>query len=128
MNWEEIQFFDPEVDKMLPCPCCGVMNINVQSLMMLDLARKYAGIPFKVTSCCRCRAHNDKVGGVDSSSHVCGDMDECYAFDIECDNSRQRFTIFKALLDAGFNRFGLDHNFIHTDFDPDKVEEVIWLY
>ena len=104
-------------------------NMDSTFLDMLDKAREYAGIPFKITSGYRTEAHNSRVGGVprdhDSkgSSHMYG-----LAVDIACNNSQDRYKIVTALLDAGFNRIGIASSFIHVDNDTDKVSDVIWTY
>jgi hypothetical protein len=36
--------------------------------------------------------------------------------------------ILAALMNAGFSRFGIGHNFIHVDLDEDKTQGVIWTY
>jgi hypothetical protein len=51
------------------------------------------------------------------------------AADIACDNSRDRFELIKALIEAGFKRIGVRKDFIHVDVDfPDKPGRVMWLY
>ena len=92
-------------------------------LEMLDKARDYAGIAFSINSGYRTKAHNLKVGGVNSSSHTRG-----LAVDIACNESRARFIIVSALKDAGFTRIGISNSFIHVDSDSDKAQNVIWTY
>jgi len=104
-------------------------NMDGNFLSMLDQAREYAGIPFKITSGYRTEQHNSKVGGVPrtesnkGSSHMYG-----LAADIACNNSKDRYTIIASLMDAGFNRIGVASTFIHVDNDPDKPSDVIWTY
>ena len=90
--------------------------------MIID-ARSRANIPFKINSGYRTVAHNKKVGGVKSSSHTKG-----LAADISCTDSRSRFIIITALIDAGFSRIGIAKSFIHVDCDIDKPLNVIWTY
>ena len=92
-------------------------------LSMLEDARNRANIPFKINSGYRTVAHNKRVGGVKSSSHLKG-----LATDISCSDSRSRFIIITALIDAGFNRIGIAKTFIHVDCDVDKSRNVIWTY
>ncbi len=107
--------------------------MNELLLSMLDEARDRAGIPFKVNSGVRTKAHNKAVGGKSASSHLIpdeiaeGDMRPC-AVDIHCNDSRSRWTIIKALIDSGFNRIGVAKTFIHADIDKNKSDNVIWLY
>ena len=98
-------------------------NMDVAFLNKLSKARELAAIGFKITSGYRSPAHNEKVGGVPSSSHTLG-----HACDIYAPTSRQKYIIINALLQAGFNRIGVAKNFIHVDDDPSKDEDVIWTY
>lgn len=105
------------------CKCCGTGTVNSKVHKALNLARAIAGVPFVITSGYRCKKHNTEVGGVENSSHT-----KRYAVDIACSESRERFKIIGGLIHAGFNRIGIAENFIHTDMDPNKDSEVIWLY
>ena len=103
-------------------------NMDATFLEMLDDARGWAGIPFKITSGFRTPSHNAYVGGVQAglkskgSSHLFG-----YAADIACNNSSDREIILNALIEAGFRRIGIAKTFIHVDNDPDK-NPAVWLY
>ncbi len=92
-------------------------------LDMIDEAREIYGKPIRVTSGYRTEAHNRKVGGVDSSSHLKG-----LAIDVACVRSDDRFKMLNALLEVGFNRIGVAGTFIHVDIDKDKSQNVIWTY
>jgi len=105
------------------CPCCGEVHMNQGFLNKLDKARDIAGIPFEITSGYRCKKHNAEVGGHPKSAHTKG-----YAADIRVFGSRDRYIILKALMEVGFNRFGIGKNFIHVDNDPSIVSDVIWTY
>ena len=104
------------------CPCNDV-EINLDFLHKLNFARSMAGIPFIVNSGYRCKAHNEAVGSLPTSSHRFG-----LAADLRCRTSRERYIILKALMAAGFNRIGIGKTFIHVDADEKKDQEVIWLY
>jgi len=93
------------------------------TLLLLDKTRELAGIPFIITSGFRTIEHNQKVGGVDSSSHTKG-----YAVDIRCRNSSDRFKIINSALEVGFDRIGISGLFIHLDNDISKPKNVIWTY
>ena len=103
-------------------------NMDATFLEMLDDARGWAGIPFKITSGFRTPSHNAYVGGVQAglkskgSSHLFG-----YAADIACNNSADREIILAAVIEAGFRRIGIANTFIHVDNDPDK-NPAVWLY
>lgn len=92
-------------------------------LNKLDKIREIVGEPIIITSGFRTPAHNESVGGVESSSHTKG-----LAVDIAIRHSRMRFKLISALFEVGINRIGIADNFIHIDIDPDKDENVIWTY
>ena len=98
-------------------------NMNEELLHMLDAARKIYGRSMHITSGFRTESHNEKVGGVKSSSHLKG-----LAADIACSESRYRFEMIKALLEVGFKRIGVSGTFIHVDIDKNKSQNVIWTY
>jgi len=98
-------------------------NMQESTLIALDNAREIAGIPFLINSGYRTRSHNKKVNGVSDSSHLHG-----YAVDIRAIGSWTRMRIVSALMDAGFNRIGIGKKFVHADNDPNKIQNVIWLY
>jgi uncharacterized protein YcbK (DUF882 family) len=92
-------------------------------LEMLDQARDKFDKPIHITSGFRTPFWNGEVNGVESSSHLKG-----LAADIHCDNSRDRHNLINCLLDVGFKRIGVAEKFIHVDIDPDKSQDLIWLY
>jgi uncharacterized protein YcbK (DUF882 family) len=90
----------------------------------LNAARRRFTRPIYITSGFRCKRHNQYVGGSVASSHLRG-----LAADIACDNSRDRFELIKALIEAGFKRIGVRKDFIHVDVDyPEKPSRLLWLY
>lgn len=98
-------------------------NMNYGLLEMIDKARALYGKPIIVTSGFRTESHNEKVGGVESSSHLKG-----LAVDVACVRSKDRFEMLTALLEVGFNRIGVASTFIHVDIDKNKSQNVIWTY
>ena len=106
------------------CTCgLGFEDMDFSLLSKLDLAREYAGVPFKINSPIRCESHNKEAGGSKTSSHL-----EGLAVDIACTSSYFRYKILKGLMEAGFNRFGVNSKFLHADCDTDKSKELIWTY
>ena len=106
------------------CGCSlGIDQMDTAMLAMLDAAREYAGIPFKINSAIRCQAHNNSVGGSANSSHLKG-----LAADIACEFSPARFLMLRELIFAGFHRIGVGSEFIHVDIDKDKPGKTTWLY
>lgn len=103
------------------CKCgCGLNNMNLKTLLMLDVARTIAKVPFIVNSATRCETHNKKVGGIETSSHLKG-----LAVDIKCLDSLTRFKIVSGLIQAGFKRILIYKSFIHVDTDSDKISPII---
>ncbi|MFA5397958.1 MAG: D-Ala-D-Ala carboxypeptidase family metallohydrolase [Methanogenium sp.] len=102
------------------CPCCGKANMDSLFLAQIDNARDYAGVPFIITSGCRCEKHNKEVGST-SRNHLCGK-----ACDISCTVGPMRIKIVMGLIRAGFRRIGIGKTFIHAD-SMDDIES-IWLY
>lgn len=106
------------------CKCgCGKNNINSDLVEDLNVARQIAGIPFVITSGCRCGGHNKASGGLASSAHLTG-----HAVDIQANSSQQRFRVLEGLVMAGFKRVGISKHFIHVDNDKTKPSQVAWLY
>jgi zinc D-Ala-D-Ala carboxypeptidase len=102
--------------------------MDKEFLYMLDEARHIAGVPFKINSGYRTKAHHEALGKrgyktAKNSAHLTG-----HAADIHAPNTILRFAIVAACIRAGFNRIGIAETFIHVDNDPGKPEDVIWLY
>ena len=110
------------------CNCCGKNKIDRTFVKVLDAARAYSkdedgsDIPFIITSGYRCENHAESKKNP-QSSHIKG-----LAADILVKNSRERAVILAALMNAGFSRFGIGHNFIHVDLDEEKKQGVIRKY
>tara|TARA_Y100001938_G_C7745046_1_gene261152 strand:+ start:31 stop:396 length:366 start_codon:yes stop_codon:yes gene_type:complete len=111
------------------CNCgCHKNKIDRTFLKILNSARSYSkdddgnDIPFIITSGYRCEKHPASIKNP-TSSHIKG-----LAADILVKNSRERAVVLGALMNAGFCRFGIGHNFIHVDLDEDKKQVVIWTY
>lgn len=70
LTWDNIKHFKKEE---FTCKCgCGMNNIDLNLVKILDEIREYFGQPVVVSSGCRCKNHNAKVGGVQGSRHVLG--------------------------------------------------------
>lgn len=106
------------------CKCgCGFNNVSDDLVAKLDQARHEYGAPMVVTSGCRCKAHNAKVGGVGDSTHVLGE-----AADIATTNET-RLPILRALIKR-FDRVFVDYNrnFIHVDVSTTKPSPRLGTY
>jgi len=106
------------------CRCgCGFFVPNDTLIKRLTAARIIAGVPFIINRGCSCKTHNKKEGGSDTSGHLKGE-----AVDIKVIDSRSRFKIVQALLNAGFTRIGIGKDFIHADITETKSTQVVWVY
>lgn len=117
------RYFKYETDKMLACPCCGVKGMSEMFLNKLDAAREFADVPFSISSGYRCVEHNKTVGGKSNSAHIRG-----LAVDIRCSDSLNRGLILDALYNIGFDRVGVNKDFIHVDTDETLPAPRTWLY
>jgi uncharacterized protein YcbK (DUF882 family) len=104
-------------------PNSGRDKMKKDFIDKLFKARKKSNVPYKISSGYRSPAYNAEVGGTSGSSHMKG----C-ACDIKFRSNKQRFKIIQGLIEAGFVRLGLGHNFIHVDNDKDKAQQTAWDY
>ncbi len=108
------------------CQCgCGYDTPNPELIRMLQVARDIYGKPMIISSGCRCIKHNRNVGGTANSAHIPGK-----AADILTPTGADRYSIIKALIQAGFKRLGINFNkkFIHVDIDHSKPHPTIFSY
>ena len=116
------------------CPSLGGSSVNMDRdfLTKLDLAREYAGIPFKITSGYRTKEHNEELRkkgykASANSSHLIGK-----AADIAVSSGAERYVILNALIKAGFKRIGIAKTFIHADTDSTEQggtkPNSVWTY
>lgn len=117
----------PKDEPFLACPCCGLLNIDLNFLDKYQRARTLADIPFIITSGCRCKKHNKskKVGGKKNSKHLASAKKKCTAIDTSCLSDRKRGIISDALFSVGLVHRGVDEEFIHCD---NSKRVAIWLY
>ena len=131
--WQEIDDFSMS-DFDSPDEAGSGAKMKASTMIKLQTARDFSrrvaqkrnpesDCPYVINSGFRTKEHNKKVGGKENSSHRKG-----YAVDIKATTSRHRHDIIFGLMMAGFNRIGIGKTFIHADDDPDKDEDVIWLY
>lgn len=114
--------------KEMKCPCCGLINIDQEFLDRLYAARIIAGIPFYITSWCRCRKHNSFLDNASKNSSHIAEGRKNNAVDIACTNNGDRDIIINALKAAGFTRIGIRKDFIHVDLDYTKKQKRMWVY
>jgi uncharacterized protein YcbK (DUF882 family) len=111
----EYKYFNLEQDPKMK-------GLDNYLMLLLDKARGFAGIPFKITSGVRDLYSNKQVNGIKDSSHLKG-----LAADILCENSTQRFFIEKGAYMAGFRRIGKGDNHVHLDIDPEKPQDISFI-
>ena len=117
IDWSQFKYFSK--DEFI-CKCgCGCSNVSLKLLTIIEEARENAGIPFGISSGCRCKKHNTEVGGKENSMHICSVLTECNAVDIYCNTDRKRGIIVRSLFEAGVTHIGINfkENFIHADLD-----------
>ena len=102
---------------------CGEDGIQDWFIEVLQDIRDIYGAPMIVTSGFRCEDHNKAEGGKPTSEHLDG-----IAADIKVSNSRERFLLIKAAIEAGITRIGVGSGFVHLDVDEGKSQDVMWTY
>ena len=110
-----LKYFNPVDDPKM-------VGVNVNLMFLLDNARKFAGIPFYITSGVRTKDQNFACGGVSDSAHLSG-----LAVDIACLNDEQAYCIISGAMASGFKRIGLGKGHIHLDIDTTKPQKVLWV-
>lgn len=74
--WDNIKHFKKNE---FTCKCgCGMNNISIELVKVLEEIRNHFGQPCTVTSGCRCATHNKRVGGVQGSRHVVGKASDIF--------------------------------------------------
>ena len=111
MSWNQINYF--RKSEFL-CPCCGKSDMYMPFVKILDKARRYANVPFRVTSGFRCVNHNSNCGGSKSSFHLSGK-----GVDLYCPSSSWRASAVGALLGFSGITIGIysvkEHIHVHLD-------------
>lgn len=75
-SWDKVKHFK---QSEFTCKCgCGMNNIDLKLVKILDEIREHYGKPIIITSGCRCSTHNKRVGGVQGSRHVLGKASDFY--------------------------------------------------
>lgn len=76
LNWNDIKYFK---QSEFACKCgCGLDDIDLNLVKILEEIREYFGKPMTITCGCRCQKYNDSLkGSIKNSKHV-----KCKAADI----------------------------------------------
>ena len=111
------------------CRCgCGLIRMSDNAIYGFDKVREAYGSPMIITWGCRCKKHNEKVGGKPDSAHLPAEDGYCYGADFKALTSQEKHDIVKAAIQIGCKRIGIAKDFIHLDFSPYLPQKVIWVY
>lgn len=122
MNWNEIKHFKSQEFDSPDKPGSGEHMVE-GIVRLLDEIREGRQAPVIINSGYRTIVHNREVGGKESSSHLYG-----YAADLSALGSRNRYHLLRLAFHVGITRIGIARSFLHLDTDPEKPQDVAWLY
>ncbi|MCI8486990.1 MAG: hypothetical protein HFJ20_08105 [Clostridia bacterium] len=104
-SWDNIKHFKKNE---FTCKCgCGMNNISIELVKVLEEIRNHFGQPCIVTSGCRCATHNKRVGGVQGSRHVVGKAADIYVKGV---SSSILLAYTKSLVNQGKLRYTYTNN------------------
>jgi hypothetical protein len=115
ITWDTIKYFK---EGEFTCQCgCGLNNINLKLVVVLDKIRAHFGSAVIITSGCRCRKHNEEVGGVPESRHISGKAADFYVRNVA---KSKVLAYCKELVNQGVLRYAYTNstnmrNAIHID-------------
>ena len=116
-SWDNIKHFKKNE---FTCKCgCGMNNISIELVKVLEEIRNHFGQPCIVTSGCRCATHNKRVGGVQGSRHVVGKAADIYVKGV---SSSILLAYTKSLVNQGKLRYTYTNNsningIVHVDIN-----------
>ncbi len=109
------------------CKCgCGVDDIDLILVERLQLIRNALQEPIEIKSGCRCLYHNQVVGGVPDSAHVCIPKlnRKGKAADINIPDSGFRYRFLRQAFKL-FTRIEVPNgSWVHVDVDENKPQNV----
>jgi len=127
-DWSAYKYFKSS-EFLCRCGTCDQVYVSRELVDKLELAREVAGIPFKISSGCRCASHNASEGGSSNSDHLVNyDNLVCVGVDIAISSPRDmtRYKIVRALQYAGFTRFKLSRpSIVHVGLGYRNGKEMI---
>lgn len=104
-SWDNIKHFKKNE---FTCKCgCGINNISIELVKVLEEIRNHFGQSCIVTSGCRCATHNKRVGGVQGSRHVVGKAADIYVKGV---SSSTLLAYTKSLVNQGKLRYTYTNN------------------
>lgn len=94
------------------CPCCGGMDIRVETIDLVERMQDLIEYPLRITSGYRCHRRNSDpaVGGSPQSPHLDG-----LAVDIACESDSQRWEIVAAAMECGAKGVWIYSSHVHVD-------------
>jgi len=108
-------------DAELQCRHCGMLKLHRGFRDALEALREVFRRPMTLTSACRCKAHNEAVGGHPKSLHV-GDVEQhpgqqgTLAVDVATPNGTYRGELFRLAWERGWSiGWNAKKNFLHLD-------------
>nr|DAG74068.1 MAG TPA: peptidase [Caudoviricetes sp.] len=106
LSWNNIKHFSKNE---FTCKCgCGLNNINLKLVKILDDIREHFGQPVIITCGCRCQRYNDSLrGSVKNSRHVTGKAADFYVKNVST-NTLLSYT--KSLVRQGKLRYTYTNN------------------
>lgn len=104
------------------CKCgCGEMRISPTVVLLCQMVRDKFKKPVRITSGCRCKKHNSKVGGAALSQHVPKGDELCHAADIQVDDVEPRYVYgyLNELFPSSLG-LGIYNTWVHIDDRLDR--------
>ena len=116
-----MKYFSPETD-----PGIDFERADPNALIMLDVARGIAGVPFKVTRSYSTPEHSVAVGGKADDAHT---KVPTKAFDIEYWDTLSLWSIVMGCIKAGFTRIGINYlnHHVHADCELSLPNPRLWI-
>lgn len=100
LTWNNVKYFSKDE---FVCKCwCGLNNIDIKLVKILDSIREHFNNPLIITSGCRCEKHNTNVGGSVGSRHVIGKACDFYVKDV---STSTLLSYTKELVSKGIIRY-----------------------
>lgn len=107
--------------KELACPCCGLYNMSLDVIDLLEAVRETIKLPMKINSATRCKNHNKKVKGSPTSAHLFG-----LAADIHCPTDAYKRLLVDTALAMEFEGIGIYSKMVHLDLKKRKSGKVLF--
>lgn len=103
------------------CKCgCGFDTVDCELLKILTNVRLHFNKPTIITSGCRCKSHNLKIGGATNSFHIKAKASDIQVRDIK------PLDVYEFLCNVYPNKYGfiLYSNWVHVDSRDIKYRDI----